>query len=174
MRSEFERQELGSSAYGPEAALSILIPLGAAGASYIGYVVAPILALLAVLYISCRQTIRAYPSNGGRLHGFKRKSAREWQLAGCCRFDGGLRTQCRSWNICRCGRPRFRNTKSARLHVAAVLGHSRFYDADDYGARSMPGGCLHCLLTRLWDAFCCCSLWVALTRFHLQVTRRLL
>ena len=27
---------LGSSAYGPEAALSILIPLGAAGASYIG------------------------------------------------------------------------------------------------------------------------------------------
>jgi hypothetical protein len=68
----------------------------------------------------------------------------------------------------------FRNTKSARLHVAAVLGHSRFYEADDCRARSMPGGCLHCLLTRLWDAFCCCSLWVALTRFHLQVTRRLL
>jgi len=56
---------LGSSAYGPEAALSILIPLGAAGASYIGYVMAPILALLAILYISYQQTIRAYPSNGG-------------------------------------------------------------------------------------------------------------
>ncbi len=56
---------LGSSSYGPEAALAILIPLGAVGVNYIGYVMAPILALLAVLYVSYRQTIRAYPSNGG-------------------------------------------------------------------------------------------------------------
>ena len=73
MRTEFERQELGLSAYGPEAALSILIPLGAAGASYIGYVMAPILALLAILYISYRQTIRAYPSNGGAPTRFQKK-----------------------------------------------------------------------------------------------------
>ncbi|MBV9064504.1 MAG: APC family permease, partial [Methylobacteriaceae bacterium] len=32
---------LGSSAYGPEAALTILIPLGAASLSYIGWVMAP-------------------------------------------------------------------------------------------------------------------------------------
>jgi amino acid transporter len=56
---------LGSSSYGPEAALAILIPVGAVGVSYIGYVMAPILALLAVLYVSYWQTIRAYPSNGG-------------------------------------------------------------------------------------------------------------
>lgn len=56
---------LGSSAYGPEAALTILIPLGAASLAYIGLVMVPILLLLAVLYFSYRQTIKAYPSNGG-------------------------------------------------------------------------------------------------------------
>jgi amino acid transporter len=56
---------LGSSAYGPEAALTILIPLGAASLSYIGWVMAPIVALLAILFASYWQTIRAYPSNGG-------------------------------------------------------------------------------------------------------------
>lgn len=56
---------LGSSSYGPEAALTMLMPLGAAGLAYIGWVMVPILALLAILYVSYRQTIRAYPGNGG-------------------------------------------------------------------------------------------------------------
>src|SRR5215204_7083021 len=56
---------LASSSYGPEAALAILIPLGAAGLGYIGPIVLVILALLATLYISYRQTIAAYPTGGG-------------------------------------------------------------------------------------------------------------
>jgi amino acid transporter len=56
---------LASSAYGPEAALTILIPLGAASLVYVRPIMLLILALLAILYISYRQTIRAYPSNGG-------------------------------------------------------------------------------------------------------------
>ena len=56
---------LGSSSYGPEAALTVLIPAGAAGLAAIGWIMAPILFLLLILYISYRQTIRAYPSNGG-------------------------------------------------------------------------------------------------------------
>src|SRR3954466_14147507 len=56
---------LGSSSYGPEAALTLLILLGAVGLAYIWTVMLPILALLAVLYVSYRQTVRAYPSNGG-------------------------------------------------------------------------------------------------------------
>jgi amino acid transporter len=56
---------LTSSAYGPEAALTILLPLGAAGLSYIGPITLVILALLAMLYFSYRQTIAAYPVNGG-------------------------------------------------------------------------------------------------------------
>lgn len=56
---------LGSSAYGPEAALAILIPMGSASLAYIGWIMAPILGLLAILFASYWQTIRAYPSNGG-------------------------------------------------------------------------------------------------------------
>src|ERR1700674_4357537 len=56
---------LGSAAYGPEAALTLLIPLGAAGIGYIGPISALIIALLLVVYFSYRQTIAAYPLGGG-------------------------------------------------------------------------------------------------------------
>src|SRR4051812_30413142 len=56
---------LASSAYGPEALLAILIPVGAAGLGYVGPLIAVILALLAILYFSYRQTIGAYPGGGG-------------------------------------------------------------------------------------------------------------
>jgi amino acid transporter len=56
---------LGSSAYGPEAALTLLMPLGAAGPRYIVPLTAVLLVLLALLYISYRQTITAYPNGGG-------------------------------------------------------------------------------------------------------------
>ena len=56
---------LGSSSYGPEAALTILIPLGAVSLAWVGWVIAPTVILLAILYFSYRQTIVAYPSNGG-------------------------------------------------------------------------------------------------------------
>jgi amino acid transporter len=56
---------LTSSAYGPEAALTILMPLGIASLHLIGPITVAILALLAMLYFSYRQTIAAYPNNGG-------------------------------------------------------------------------------------------------------------
>jgi amino acid transporter len=56
---------LASAAYGPEAALAILIPIGTFGPRILSWILLPILALLAALYLSYRQTIRAYPSNGG-------------------------------------------------------------------------------------------------------------
>jgi amino acid transporter len=56
---------LGSAAYGPEAALTLLIPLGVAGLAYVGPITALIIALLLVVYVSYRQTITAYPHGGG-------------------------------------------------------------------------------------------------------------
>src|SRR5215510_5529648 len=56
---------LGSAAYGPEAALTLLIPLGAAGLAFIGPISALIIVLLFVVYFSYRQTIEAYPLGGG-------------------------------------------------------------------------------------------------------------
>jgi amino acid transporter len=56
---------LSSSAYGPEAALTVLIPLGSLGLLYIGPIIGAILVLLGILYFSYRQTITAYPTGGG-------------------------------------------------------------------------------------------------------------
>ena len=56
---------LGSAAYGPEAALTLLMPLGVAGVGYIGPISTLIILLLIVVYISYRQTIGAYPLGGG-------------------------------------------------------------------------------------------------------------
>src|SRR5258706_6738299 len=56
---------LSSAAYGPEAAMTLLIPLGAAGIRDIGPISPVIIALLLVVYFSYRQTIAAYPGGGG-------------------------------------------------------------------------------------------------------------
>src|ERR1700733_5950915 len=56
---------LTSAAYGPEAAMTLLIPLGVAGAEYGWRIISAILVLLTIVYFSYRQTIAAYPSGGG-------------------------------------------------------------------------------------------------------------
>jgi amino acid transporter len=61
----FGLDALGSAAYGPEAALTILLPLGLAGVRYIFPITGSIIVLLAIVYFSYRQTIEAYPSGGG-------------------------------------------------------------------------------------------------------------
>lgn len=56
---------LSSAAYGPEATLTILMPLGAMALRPLLPVTGAVLALLIVLYFSYRQTIAAYPKGGG-------------------------------------------------------------------------------------------------------------
>jgi amino acid transporter len=61
----FGLDALSSAAYGPEAALTLLIPLGAAGVAHIVPISVAIVILLAIVYASYRQTIEAYPKGGG-------------------------------------------------------------------------------------------------------------
>src|SRR5215475_10929872 len=61
----FGLDALSSAAYGPEAALTLLIPLGMAGVAYIVPISISIIFLLAIVYFSYRQTIMAYPQGGG-------------------------------------------------------------------------------------------------------------
>jgi len=57
---------LTSAAYGPEAAMALLIPLGIYGVQhYLLPIFGFILTLLVILYFSYRQTIEAYPNGGG-------------------------------------------------------------------------------------------------------------
>ncbi|MGB7845044.1 MAG: APC family permease [Candidatus Acidiferrum sp.] len=61
----FGLDALSSAAYGPEAALSLLIPLGLLGVRYIVPISLAIITLLIIVYVSYLQTIAAYPSGGG-------------------------------------------------------------------------------------------------------------
>src|ERR1700751_5443051 len=61
----FGLDALSSAAYGPEAALTLLIPLGLLGIAYIVPISLAIIGLLAIVYFSYCQTIDAYPHGGG-------------------------------------------------------------------------------------------------------------
>ena len=61
----FGLDALSSAAYGPEAALTLLIPLGMAGIAHIVPISFAIIGLLAIVYFSYCQTIDAYPNGGG-------------------------------------------------------------------------------------------------------------
>ena len=61
----FGLDALTSAAYGPETALSLLIPLGIAGVAHLIPIVTVVLILLGIVFFSYRQTIAAYPSGGG-------------------------------------------------------------------------------------------------------------
>jgi hypothetical protein len=61
----FGLDALTSAAYGPEAALALLIPLGMLGTQYLLPIVTSILILLVIVFFSYRQTIAAYPHGGG-------------------------------------------------------------------------------------------------------------
>ncbi len=61
----FGLDALTSAAYGPEAAMALLIPLGMLGTMYILPIITAILILLVIVFFSYRQTIAAYPNGGG-------------------------------------------------------------------------------------------------------------
>jgi amino acid transporter len=61
----FGLDALTSAAYGPETALSLLIPLGIMGIHYLIPIVTVVLILLGIVFFSYRQTIAAYPTGGG-------------------------------------------------------------------------------------------------------------
>ena len=61
----FGLDALSSAAYGPEAALTLLIPLGMAGVAHIVPISFAIIGLLTIVFFSYLQTIDAYPHGGG-------------------------------------------------------------------------------------------------------------
>lgn len=61
----FGLDALASAAYGPEAAMTLLIPLGVAGLSRVLPLSSGIIVLLAIVFFSYRQTMAAYPQGGG-------------------------------------------------------------------------------------------------------------
>jgi amino acid transporter len=63
--SVFGLDALSSAAYGPEAALTVLIPLGIAGVGFGLPITVAVSAILTIVYFSYRQTISGYPEGAG-------------------------------------------------------------------------------------------------------------
>ncbi len=102
--SVFGLDALSSAAYGPEAALTLLIVLGAAGISYIVPITVSIIILLIIVYFSYRQTIQAYPNGGGSYTVARENSGRISRTARRrCPHDR-LRSDRRGGNLSRRGR----------------------------------------------------------------------
>jgi amino acid transporter len=76
----FGLDALGSAAYGPEAALTVMIPLGLAGTRAIVPITVLIILLLAAVCFSYLQTIGAYPEGGGSYTVASANLGRKWGL----------------------------------------------------------------------------------------------
>jgi hypothetical protein len=61
----FGLDALSSAAYGPEAALTVLISLGIAGVGFSLPITVAVSTILAIVYFSYRQTIAGYPEGAG-------------------------------------------------------------------------------------------------------------
>ncbi len=114
----FGLDALSSAAYGPEAALTLLIPLGLLGVHYIVPVSAAIVALLIIVYFSYRQTIEAYPQRRRLLHRGQRESGRGRRPAGCRGADDRLHSHRRGGHLRRRGRADLRRAQPATAHAS--------------------------------------------------------
>jgi amino acid transporter len=80
--SVFGLDALSSAGYGPEAALTILIPLGVAGLQFSLPITIAVSSILAIVYFSYRQTIAAYPNGAGTYIVAKENLGRHLGLLG--------------------------------------------------------------------------------------------
>jgi hypothetical protein len=80
--SVFGLDALSSAGYGPEAALTILIPLGVAGLKFSLPITIAVSAILTIVYFSYRQTIAAYPGGAGTYTVAKENLGRHAGLLG--------------------------------------------------------------------------------------------
>jgi hypothetical protein len=80
--SVFGLDALSWAAYGPEAALTILMPLGMAGSRYILPITIAVSSILAIVYFSYRQTISAHPNGAGTYSVAKENLGRHFGLLG--------------------------------------------------------------------------------------------
>ena len=115
---------LSSAAYGPEAAMTLLIPLGAAGLGYVGPISGVIIVLLLIVFLSYRQTITAYPAGGGSYTVARENLGTVPGTAGGRGAAARLRARGRGRHLGRCRRAGVRGAVAAAAHAGAVSGDS--------------------------------------------------
>ena len=107
---------LSSAAYGPEAALTILLPLGVAGLAQVVPITVAVLVLLFILFVSYWQTIEAYPSSGGS-YTVSSENLGARRVARRHRADGRLHPERRGRHLGRRRRADLGHSRPASLDV---------------------------------------------------------
>ena len=118
---------LSLAAYGPEAALTVLLVVGAAASHYLVPITALILCVFVAVYLSYRQTIEAYPGGGGSYTVASQNLGPYPGLlaASALSLDYVLNV---AVGIGRRGRDRVRDSLDAALHAAALARDPRALD----------------------------------------------
>ena len=154
--SVFGLDALSSAAYGPEAALTILIPLGVAGSSFSLPITIAVSSILTIVYFSYRQTIAAYPNGAGSYTVAKENLGRHAGLLGAVALliDYTLNVAVGNLGGNRCSY--FGGPVPATLYLAALpggLGSAHLYEsagnsrigfrlyAADLSVRRLPWTC---------------------------------
>ena len=119
---------LASTGYGPEAALSILLPLGAMGLYYFPIIMIGVVVMLRILYLSYHQTIGAYPNGAWCLYCCGEKSWGECRLICRSRITLGLSPERCSWNFSGSRGRHFNFASTAKLYIDNLSLHSGYFD----------------------------------------------
>lgn len=130
---------LASAAYVPEAALTVLLSLGALGLSYVLPIIGVIIALLSVVCFSYRQTIAVYPKSGGSYTVARPNLGTSPGLLAAAELFARLRDSSRDRPFCRCRRACFRHPEVTALHTSSISGNSGVDCARQSSGRARGG-----------------------------------
>ena len=120
----FGLDALSSAAYGPEAALTLLIPLGGRRDCLRRAHQLQHLILLVIVYFSYLQTIAAYPGGGGSYTVARENLGANPRPAGRGGADYRLHPGGGRRHLGRCRRAGFRRAQPPAAHAGALSGHS--------------------------------------------------
>ena len=117
----FGLDALSSAAYGPEAALTILIPLGALGVAYIVPISGAIILLLTIVLFLLSPNHRCIPWRRRIVHRCARKHWRGRGSVSGRRAADRLRADGGGWNLGRRGRAGVGVSLAAAAHAGACV-----------------------------------------------------
>jgi amino acid transporter len=141
----FGLDALSSAAYGPEATLTLLIPLSATEIAY-AYIVpisASIIVLLTIVYFSYRQAIQAYSGGGGSYTVARQSLGASAGLLAAPALMIDYVLVGRRGHIRRSGSTCFRGTQAPAVDCLVVSGDSRAHHRCESSGCPRIGTSLH-------------------------------
>ena len=142
---------LSSAAYGPEAALSLLLPLGLLGVRYIVPISAAIITLLVIVYFSLSPDDCGLSHGGGSYTVARFNLGAHCRTAGCCGPAGRLHPYRSRWHFGGSGCSGLGRSVLAAAHGFLLLGILIASPSLICAACAKRARLSRCLLIFLWE-----------------------